>query len=59
MEVSYSEFFKVTQEENDLADEFGDELVGLMKKSLNIRIKTSISKFWIPYWLLISDCIME
>lgn len=32
LEVSYSEFFKVTQEESDLADEFGDELVGLMKK---------------------------
>ncbi|ENZ7264019.1 helix-turn-helix domain-containing protein [Enterococcus faecalis] len=32
LEASYSDFFKVTQEESDLADEFGDELVGIMKK---------------------------
>lgn len=32
LEVSYSEFFKVTQKESDLADEFGDELVSLMKR---------------------------
>ncbi|WP_218131697.1 hypothetical protein [Listeria ivanovii] len=32
LEVSYSEFFKVTQKESDLVDEFGDELVDLMKK---------------------------
>ena len=32
LEVSYSKFYKVTQKESDLVDEFGDKLVVLMKK---------------------------
>ncbi|MCO5477148.1 helix-turn-helix domain-containing protein [Enterococcus gallinarum] len=32
LDVSYSEFFKITQKESDLANEFGDDIVELMKK---------------------------
>lgn len=35
LDVSYSEFFKITQKESDLAGEFGNELVELMKKLNN------------------------
>lgn len=35
LDVSYSEFFKITQKESDLANEFGDDIVELMKKLSN------------------------
>ena len=52
LDVSYSDFFKVTQEVSDLADEFGDELVSLMKISAHSNKNEYIKKFWILYWLL-------
>ncbi|MHC5954468.1 helix-turn-helix domain-containing protein [Enterococcus faecalis] len=35
LDVSYTEFFKITQEESDLANEVGDDIVELMKKLNN------------------------
>lgn len=46
LDISYSEFFKVTQEESDLADGFGDELVGMMKRISMYPNKNEYIKIW-------------
>ncbi|EKE4879592.1 helix-turn-helix transcriptional regulator [Enterococcus faecalis] len=39
LDVSYTEFFKITQKESDLANEVGDDIVELMKKLSSHRNK--------------------